>query len=75
MLALLVESLDGLLPTCRGRTVPLTEITKRALSRAIGCSEGLDERPIPVFLAVFVPLVLAKIQVAAMVSGEKLHGK
>ena len=53
-LPVLVENLDRLLPTRMSRTVQLTEITECALSRAIRRSNGLDQRPVPVFLAIFM---------------------
>ena len=51
---MLVEDLHGLLPTRMSRIVQLPEITECALSRAIRCSNGLHQRPVSVFLAIFM---------------------
>jgi hypothetical protein len=75
MLSLFVEDLDGLLPASLSRTVQLTQIADGPLSWTIGCAHGFNQRPIPVLLTVFAPLVLAQKHAAVMVSGEKLHFK
>ena len=75
MLSLFVEDLDGLLPASLSRTVQLIQIANGPLSWTIGCAHGLNQRPIPVLLTVFAPLVLAQKHAAVMVSGEKLHFK
>jgi hypothetical protein len=51
---------DSLLPTRMGRTVQLTEITKGALSRAIRRSNGLHQRPVSMFLAIFMDAELSQ---------------
>ena len=68
--ALLVEHFDSLLPTCMGRTVQFTEITKRALARTIRRSNGLDQRPVSVLLAIFKPLMLSKKHLVRIMSAE-----
>src|ERR1017187_8336379 len=74
-LAVLVEDLHRLLPTCVSRTVQLTEITKRALPRTIGRTHRLDQRPVAVFLAVLNSLMLSKKHPARIMSGENLRFK
>src|SRR5258708_691690 len=52
--ALLVAHFNGLLPARVRRAVQFTEITKRALPRAIRRAHRFDQRPVAVLLAVFV---------------------
>src|ERR1700692_3666650 len=59
-LSVLVEDLHGLLPTCIGRIVQLTEITESTLSRTIRRSNGLHQRPVSVFLAIFMDANLSQ---------------
>src|SRR5260370_34595542 len=68
--ALLVEHFDSLLPTCMGRTVQFTEITKRALARTIRRSNGLDQRPVSVLRAIFTPQMLSKKHLERIMSTE-----
>jgi hypothetical protein len=59
-LPVLIENLDRLLPTRMSRTVQLPEITECALSRTIRRSNGLDQRPVSVFLAIFMDAKLSQ---------------
>jgi hypothetical protein len=55
--------------------VQLTQIADGPLSWTIGRADGLHQRPIPVLLTVFAPMVLAQKHPEVMVSGEKLRFK
>jgi hypothetical protein len=65
--------LDGLLPARLSRIVQLPQIADGPLSWTIGSADGHHQRPIPVLLTVFAPMVVAQKHAEVMVSGEKLQ--
>src|SRR5438067_2238039 len=49
--------LDLLQPTALSRTIQLAQITKRPLTRTVGCPDRLHQRPVGVILTVLTALM------------------